>query len=284
MINWPQPLIAEIAQRRCIPFIGAGFSHFSEGLNKAKPPLWGDFLGRLKDMMHTPAQKPLVDDLIAKERYLDAAEIIRDDMIESEYNAFLQEELRNPCFRPARVHEYLRDLDLNVVLTTNYDTIYEDCCRAGQAANLYATKTYHDHGMMDDLRSTRRLIVKAHGCATVQSRTILTRSSYFKARQEFPAFFAILDALFTTNTLLFMGYGLGDPDIQMVLENVALKAPTSCPHYIVSEEGKHPALKEAMRRSYNLHFLEHGANQFVELETALGNLVGLVSTYRNNHP
>jgi hypothetical protein len=81
-----------------------------------------------------------------------------------------------------------------------------------------------------------------------------------------------------------MGYGLGDPDIQMVLENVALKAPTSCPHYIVSEEGKHPALKEAMRRSYNLHFLEHGANQFVELETALGNLVGLVSTYRNNHP
>ncbi len=284
MFQWPQPLIAEIAGRRCLAFIGAGFSRFSSNSSGEQPPLWGEFLSHLKDLMRTPSLRTLVDELVDKEKYLDAAEIIRSDMMDAEYNAFLQQEFRDPAFQPAKVHEYLRDLDLNVVITTNYDTIYEDCCRAGQVASLYNTVRYHDPGLMDDLRSTRRLIVKAHGCATSQQRTVLTRSSYFKARQEFPSFFSILDALFTTNTLLFLGYGLGDPDIQLLLENVALKAPTSCPHYVVTEAGKHPAVKAAMGRSYNLHFLEHDAGQFGQIEKGLAQLLSDVVDYRRTHP
>ncbi len=284
MFDWPDPLVAEIAQRRCIPFIGAGFSHFSLGNAGVRPPLWKDFLEHLKQKMHTGAQKTFVDQLIAKERYLDAAELIRSDMMDAEYNSFLQEEFRNPDFRPAKVHELLRDLDLDIVVTTNYDTIYEDCCRAGAAASLYNTLRYHDGGLMDDIRSTRRVIIKAHGCVLAQQQTVLTRSNYFNARRLFPSFFQILDSLFTTNTLLFFGYGLGDPDIQLILENVALKAPTACPHYVVTEAGAHPALKAAMARSYNLHFLEHDAGQFQQVQIVLEKLLSAVTLYRRNHP
>jgi hypothetical protein len=284
MFQWPQPLIAEVAQRRCIAFIGAGISHFSTGIGGARPPLWPVFLDHLKQKMHTPAQQGLVDQLVAKERYLDAAEVIRSDMLDAEYGAFLQQELRDPGFAPAKVHTLLRDLDLSVVVTTNYDTIYEDCCRNGKAANLYNTLRYHDDGLMNDLRSTRKVIIKAHGCVLAQQRTVLSRSSYFQARREFPAFFHILDSLFTTNTLLFLGYGLGDPDIQIVLENIAIKAPTSHPHYVVAAAGQHPAIKAAMQKSYNLHFLEHDEGNYGQVETALEALLAQVVDYRQKHP
>jgi hypothetical protein len=284
MFYWPEPLIAEIAQRRCIAFIGAGFSRFSTGDGGLHPPGWPDFLQHLKAKMHTPAQRAIVDQLVAKERYLDAAEIIRSDVKDPEYNAFLQQELRDPSFQPAKVHELLRDLDLSIVVTTNYDTIYEDCCRAGKAASLYNTLRYHDTGLMDDIRSTRKVIIKAHGCVLSQQKTILSRSSYFKARQDFPSFFQILDSLFTTNTLLFIGYGMGDPDIQMILENIALKTPSACPHYVVTEAGVHPALMAAMQKSYNLQFLEHDAGQYVQIEKGLATLLPEVVKYRANHP
>jgi hypothetical protein len=284
MFDWPDPLVAEIAERRCIAFIGAGFSHQAKSNSKVSPPLWSVFLDHLMAKMHTATQKQFAVDLIKTERYLDAAEVIKRDMIAAEYNAFLQQELRDPNFQPSKSHEYLRELDLSVVITTNYDTIYEDCCRNGQSANLYNTIRYSDDGLLDDLRSTRRIIVKAHGCVSQQAKTVLTRSDYFTARQKYPSFFTILDAIFTTRTLLFIGYGLGDPDIQLVLENVALKTSTVCPHYLVTEAGRHPAIKESMSRSYNLHLLEHDAGAFHQVEESLKKLYELVVAYRQLHP
>ena len=43
---------------------------------------------------------------------------------------FFSRRYADPLFQPAKVHERFRDLDLDIVVTTNYDTIYEDCCRS----------------------------------------------------------------------------------------------------------------------------------------------------------
>lgn len=285
MFAWPDTLVAEIAERRCAVFIGAGMSHFCFGKDgKTKPPLWPDFLQHLRSKMRTPAEQTTADHLIKERRFLEAAEIMKADVLDAEYNDFLWQEFKTPEFAHAKVHEHIRDLDTKIVITTNFDTIYEDCCRRGPAQASYNVVRYSDDHLLDELKSTRRLIVKVHGCVTQQQKTVLARSQYFTARRDFPGFFSVLDAIASTNTLLFLGYGLGDPDIQLVLENVAIRASTACPHYAVTEAGQHLALKRATRLAFNVEFLEHAAGQLLEVEQALGDLVGKVTLYRSMHP
>lgn len=284
MIVWPETLVAEIAERRCAIFIGAGMSRFSLGKDgTTRPSLWPNFLQHLRGKMRNPAEQANADGLLTERRFLEAAEIMKADVFDAEYNDFLWQEFKTPEFSHAKVHEFVRSLDTKIVITTNFDTIYEDCCRKGPAQASYNVVMYSDDHLLDQLKSTRRLIIKVHGCVTQQQKTILSRSQYFRARRAFPGFFSILDAIVSTNTLLFLGYGLGDPDIQLVLENVALKAPTACPHYAVTEAGQHLALKQATRLAFNVEFLEHAAGEFSEVEQALEELVNKVSQYRMTH-
>ena len=189
MIVWPDTLVAEIAERRCAIFIGAGISHFSVGKDGAtKPPLWPTLLNDLRDKMQTPADKTAADDLIAKRLFLEAAEIIKRDVRDADYNDFLWQEFKTPEFAHAKVHEHIRSLDTKVVITTNFDTIYEDCCQAGPAQASYNVVRYSDDHLVDQLKSTRRLIIKAHGYVTQQQKTVLSRSQYFQARRDFSGF------------------------------------------------------------------------------------------------
>jgi len=285
MIAWPESLIAEIAERRCIAFLGAGVSHFSESQDgKTHPPLWPKFLEDLKAKVRETADKNFVSQFIENEQYLEAAEIMRAGVSDADFNCFLVEEFTTPAYKPANIHNHIRDLDLKVVITTNFDTIYEDCCRRGDAQQSYNVLRYHDDNIVDDLKSTRRLIIKAHGCVSNQKKAVLARSDYFTARRDHPGFFSVLDALFCTNTLLFLGYGLGDPDIHLVLENVAIKTPSVCPHYALIQKGSHPALKAAMAKAFNIDFLEHEKDRFDEVESALKDLAASVCRYREIHP
>ena len=92
------------------------------------------------------------------------------------------------------------------------------------------------------LRSTTRVILKAHGCVSDPSKIVLSRGQYFEARRRYGYFYEILDAVFLTSTLLFVGCGLTDPDIQLVLENANISAPSTHPHYALVESNRHPEI------------------------------------------
>jgi hypothetical protein len=113
---------------------------------------------------------------------------------------------------------------------------------------------------------------------------VLTRSDFFKAKQSAPHFYSVLDALFLTHTILFVGYGLNDPDIQLTLENANISAPSSHRHYFVCESGEHEALKSAKETTFNLHILEFERGNFAELETSLNELADRVIEYRELFP
>ena len=113
---------------------------------------------------------------------------------------------------------------------------------------------------------------------------VLTRSNYFVAKQEHPHFFKVLDALFLTHTILFIGYSLNDPDIQIALENANISAPSSHKHYFVSEGGTHEALKRAAEKTYNLEFIEFEKGNFESLTSSLSDLSERVLNYRQQNP
>lgn len=284
-MNWPKALITELTARRCIVFLGAGASAGSNSLDgNRNPSTWNQLLQKLIALMNTDIDNLIITDYIQKEKFLEAAEIIVKNISPADFSQFIREELITPRYQPSDIHKAILEIDPKIVITTNYDDIYDSFCRTGAAQEGYNISKYYESHITSDLRSPVRLIVKAHGCISDPSKIVLTKSQYFKARQENLNFYKVLDSLFLTHTILFIGYSLTDPDIQLVLENANISAPSSHPHYFVTGNNINSAIKEANKKAYNLEFVEFNAGDYNELSEGLFELAENVKNSREINP
>lgn len=261
-MEWPPSLVEELAARRCIVFIGAGASAGCiSAIDDNNPPTWIQLLDNLKNRISATQGTPTIDALIEKEKYLDAAEVIYNKLPAAEFSRAIRELFIQPRYNESSIHESVLKIDPKVVVTTNYDDIYDRYCRNGMAYDGYNVCKYYEQHLATDLRSPVRIIVKAHGCVSDISKIILTRSQYFRAKQVYHEFYAILNALFMTNTLLFIGYSMSDPDIQLVLENANIFSRSTHPHYALVSDEIIPDIEESMRNAYNIEFLKYPAGE-----------------------
>jgi hypothetical protein len=284
-MDWPIALVAELASRRCVIFTGAGVSACAiaaDGITR--PPLWRALLNMLKDAATPGTDLTVVDDLVGKERFLDAAEILLAKIAPADFSRIVREQFVHPRFGPSKMHEAILAIDPKVVVTTNYDDIYDTYCRSGLARDGYNVCKYYEGHLVNDLRSPVRLIAKAHGCVSDPSKIVLSRSQYFRERQIYASFYNVLDALFLTNTLLFVGYSLSDPDIQLTLENVNIAAKSSHTHYAFIEDNIQPDIESSARRAYNIHFVKYPAGQHEQAERMLSELAKEVTQFRIHNP
>jgi hypothetical protein len=280
MVNWPQSLVIELAERRCTIVMGAGASagSISQDGNR-HPPTWRQLLLDMVDLV--PAEhRDYARELIDKEQYLDAAQVIFDNSNSADRTRFFRDTLDAPRFQASAIHKTIYNLDPKIVITTNYDQIYEDYCRQGQGAQGYNVSRYYDGHVLNDIRSDVRCIIKAHGCMSDPTRVVMTRSSYFEARRNYQSFYAVLDAVFLTNTLLFVGAGLSDPDIQLILENANLSAPSDNNHYALVPEGRHRSIVSAIKNTSNIVLLEYEDGHHEQAEEALEHLRERVESHR----
>jgi hypothetical protein len=272
-IIWPEALVSELAERRCIIFMGAGASMGSLALDGLrKPPGWRALLEGLLPRIPNNKDKALVSRLLKKQRFLDAAEIIRDACNAADFTQYLETTFTEPHFQPSEYHKVIRDIDPKIVMTTNYDQIYDQYCIGGAAAAGYKVSRYHDPTLVQNLRSRQSLVVKAHGCLSQPENIILSRSSYYRAKRDYSGFYSVLDALFLTQTILFVGCSLTDPDIQLVLENANISASSSHPHYALVENVGHYSTRKAIKEMHNIELLEYKPNRY---DLAVAGLVDL---------
>ena len=284
-MNWPSALIKELAARRCIIFLGSGASAASMSQDGVtRPPAWSLYLDGLIGIMNGNSDKPVIRDLIQKEKYLDAAEIIISNISPSNYTEYIREKLQLPRFQPSAIHEAVFKIDPKIVITTNYDDIYDNYCKLGTSSNGYNVCKHTETHLVSDLRSPYRSIVKSHGCISNPSETILTRSQFFEARQKYSNFYKVIDSLFVTNTILFIGYSLNDPDIQLLLENANISAIGSHPHYACMPDDMHPTIKTSLKKIYNIELIEFPYGNYGELSNGLTDLSNAVESYRLTNP
>jgi hypothetical protein len=257
-IKWPDALVTEIAERRCIVVMGAGASIGSLGEDGAThPPGWKDFLIEAADLIPHASDKRHARSLVRQQQFLDAAEIVTACSDPADFAEFLRGTFVQPHFAPSEMHKIILNLDPKIVVTTNYDDIYDHYCVSGKAESGYNICRYYEKHAVDNIRSRIRLIVKAHGCVSDTHKIVLSRSSYYRARRDYPGFYALLDALFLTHTILFVGCSLTDPDIQLVLENANISVPSSHPHYALVEKTRHRSMVDAIRVTHNVSLLEY---------------------------
>lgn len=233
MIRWPRELIEDIAKRNCVLYLGSGISAASQNDEGKAPSTWHKFLSDILDIRQDKLQecREIINQLLDKENFLTACEIIVRHLGERDFGELAADEFRRPGYHPNKLHEIIFSLDSRLVITPNIDKIYDQYATA-QSSGTVIIKTYRDD-IARYLRSPDYLIIKAHGTIDDTDHIVFTHSQYSRVRNDNAAFYRMLDALLLTHTFIFLGYGLSDPDIQLVLENLNFSFPGCRPHYMV---------------------------------------------------
>lgn len=277
-MDWPDILVEELARRRVLLFLGSGVSKNSVGAKGQRPPLWKEFLehGAAKCKK---ASAILVRRHIAEGDLLTACELLKD-ALGATWHELINHHFVTPQYVPAEVHNKIFLLDARIVVTQNFDRIYDIHAGAKSQGTIYV-KSYDENDTADFIRRRRRVVLKAHGSIDAPGQMVFTRGDYARARYSHAGFYSLLDGLMLTHTCLFLGCGTSDPDIAMMLERAVHLHPSAVPHFIVMGGKPNSDLERAYKRTLNLEVLSYdAANNHAALLPALDDLVQLVEAER----
>jgi hypothetical protein len=204
----PDDLVGLVAERRVIPFIGAGFSL---ALNL---PDWDQLLARLAEetessLPYEELKKHTGGDFLQVAEYL----YLKSDERIGPLRHVIEKSLAttvDPITSSAHVE--LANLGAAQVYTTNYDDLIETTFRSlNLPANVIALPK--DVALAD---SERTQIVKYHGDLRHENTLVLTESAYYR-RLDFES---PMDLKFRSDILgrsvLFMGYSFRDINIRII--------------------------------------------------------------------
>ena len=277
MIGWPPQLVDDLARRRAIIMIGSGVSRHSAGIGGARPPTWRGFLEEALKLCDPESGH--IRNAIKRGQYLDACEWLKRHLDER-WVEQLRTSFLTPKFKPAKIHTLLYQLDARVVLTPNFDRIY-DGHASTESEGTTLVKKYSDQDIVEYIRRGDRLILKAHGSIDDPHRMIFTRNQYATARTEHSSFYRLLDALIMTSTLLMVGVGLDDPDFQLLFEDNRARFQNASPHYMTYGGNPRPDLVTTARDTLGIKLISYSTRKnHAALVTSLESLVTSVSDRR----
>lgn len=276
-IMWPEGLIEDLGRGRCIIFLGAGISASAKDTSGNRPKAWKEFLLYVNEKYITSKKdKTYIKKLINNGQFLMALQIIYDLVDRGTYNTIIEKEYKEPDYKPSKIHEIVSNIDPKMIITTNFDIIYE---KAVPTQAITPVVYNSSSNFADLIRSNSKVLVYAHGNVRGIRDTIFTKKQYYEAKRDNPEFYEILQAVFMTNTILFLGCGLCDPDMSLILESVNIKTNASKPHYNVALDGNHKSILNDWKNSYNIHTLEYGPSH-ENLYENLQELRDLIDVYR----
>lgn len=274
-IDW-QGLVGDLARRRAVIVIGSGVSRHSTGTGGVRPPTWKKFLEQaLADCPNKSNLAP-IQAAIDSNDYLHACEWLQK-RFDEHWVAYLRGTFSRPAYQPAEIHEQILKLDSRIVFSLNFDDIYERHA-GGIHFGSYVTKNYYDEDVAEFLRGDGRYIIKVHGNLNTAPSLIFTQKDYSRARVKHSTFYDAFDAALLSHTFIFIGCGVSDPDVSLLLENQKFSFPAQNPHYFLSSHNFNADLKLSLRENRNLKVLEYdpedeGHSGLVKELVALNELV-----------
>lgn len=282
MITWPQELVSDIARRRSVIFLGAGVSKNAVNHLGERPMDWLEFLSHLATVMEIGRTRTSAEKCIASGDLLTACEIARKSLGDDRFRTELLRAFSEKRFRFSTIHEDIVALDSRIVLTTNFDKLYDTAANSILHGDVII-KSYTDGDIADIVRRQNRCIIKVHGTIDSPADTVLTRKDYAVARNTHAHFYRVIDALFLTHTFIFLGASMKDPDMALMMEDYALRYRGVRPHYVVMPND--PVLEAemgVMQESLNIRAITYdGANNHQELRDGVSELKQLVAQDRD---
>lgn len=281
MIDWPPDLVRDIAARRSVLFLGAGVSRNAENAQGVHPREWTHYLRHLASLVSDAVQRAEVEQCVTDADLLTACELCRKYLSPPVFKTEMLKEFSSNGYRPAKIHDDLSLVDSRLVMTTNFDKLYEN--RANQLQdNTVLVKNYYDKDVADVFRRQDRVVLKVHGTIDAPDQTIFTRSQYAIARRDYGHFYQLLRGLFVTHTFVFLGASMRDPDMQLLLEDHAYRFEGARPHYIVMPQNSaRMGTLKVLEETMNLQALLYDpAHNHQALASSVAALVPLVEAAR----
>ncbi len=276
-LSWPPELIQAIARRRAVVLIGSGVSANAITNAGAHPPTWGEFLTTSYKALGR--RVPHIASALKRYSYLEAC-----DYLKGEYDARWPDTIREafvtPQYRPSEIHKAIFNLDCRIVVSLNFDKIYETYA-IQVSENTVVVKNYYDEDVRQTVAGMDRYIIKPHGTIDTMSRMIFTLDDYASARIRHASFYEMMTALLHTHAFLCIGCGLSDPDIKLIFEDYRYKFGES-PHYITLPSPVSTAEASLIQKTRGLNVLKYSQkDNHKELTESLLELGKAVSLRRD---
>ncbi len=259
-------------------FVGAGLSQ-GAGL-----PGWGQLLDELINLCkaNTPLSDQKENDLrrLSKDpsKFLLVAEEIRE-ILHSDLQKFIKSRFDDKSIQPTLSQQKIIQLKAKFIITTNYDTLLENAFIKVNNS-MPNPLTYKDAATINyNFLTEEPFILKAHGDArSAPSEIILTEKDYRNVIYMQRGYQSVLQVLFSTCNVLFLGASLKDPELSLMLGYI---------HNIFNGGGpEHFALMnryeitdtevERWRKDYTINIIPYDPHDgHIEVENVLDELLKL---------
>ena len=277
MIEWPGDLILALARRRAVVVIGSGVSANCKNLDGKSPPTWGEFLK--KSYKKLEKKLDFLSQSLNQYDYLSACDYLKTEY-GTKWPALLRENFVDPKFSHAAIHEHIFNLDSRIVISLNFDRVY-DTYAIKSTDGSAIIKNYYDEDIRQVLAGNGTYILKPHGSIDNIPKMIFTLSDYSKERVSSANFYEMLSSLLHTHTFLLVGCGLSDPDVQLMFEDYRNKY-SECPHYMTYPSPIHDRQIELIQRTRGINMLRYAAKEnHKDLADSLSSLAVIVADARN---
>ena len=203
----PQPLIEDIEGRRCLPFIGAGFSLNAKLPPGREMPAWAGLTTLLAKTANVPSDLGGPAVASSFEKLFGRVQLIET----------VRKALHADYAEPGESHVAFAELPFDTIYTTNFDLLLKHTFQKLKKPfrSIVSELQMPFHG--DRLTTS---IVKMHGDLRHEEHVILTSEDYGRFLNEYPVIATHLAAQLITRTPLFIGYSLTDPDFKHIREIV----------------------------------------------------------------
>lgn len=145
------------------------------------------------------------------------------------YNTDHHDHLLNKMFSKAEpniYHNLIVSTAYNYILTTNYDNLLEDAAdNLGYIDLLTKSYSYTDsEAISAAIYSNQQAIIHAHGKIDYVKleEFVLTSDDYHNIINHNNGFRTLINTIFLSNSILFVGYGGSDPHFEDIITNVNL--------------------------------------------------------------
>ncbi|MCE9256752.1 SIR2 family protein [Bacteroides fragilis] len=272
-MKWPNSLVTCIARNKSVLFLGAGLSMNSMDREGNHPKDWRGFLESGLNKLTDASSKGLVKKNIKKGDYLLACELLKKSLGDNDFIELLKDEFERPHFKEAEIHKDIFKLNQQIVITPNFDKIY-DTYASHESQGTIHIKKYDELDIADSIRRNEMLVIKMHGGIDAPQKVIFTQKDYAKARNEYTKFYKIIESLLITRTFIFIGAGINDPDVRLLLENYSALFHTAIPHYFVTTKDNVKGVRDIYSEVFNLQFITYDSkDHHKELSDGVHDLV-----------
>ncbi|MGV3632249.1 MAG: SIR2 family NAD-dependent protein deacylase [Bacteroidota bacterium] len=240
-IEIPIDLMSSIEKGECVLFVASGLSSQVIRSNGEKLPNWSGFLKELLDWSISKqvafnSRPEEIEEMISKGNHLMAAEELQEVINPNDFEEFLNNIFRDPEVKPSECHNVITKIPFRAILTSNYDNLIEGAYTISSGGVIPKKLTFHDVNQASmALRKKDFFIFKMHGDLDRSQNIVLGSRSYNSLLYKSPEYLSFLETLFTTQTVLFIGFGGNDPDIDYLFNRLStIFSRTLNKHYILT--------------------------------------------------